>query len=86
MTAVYRPPFALSSSILALVSEISERVGQVKAAADSATLLRLRRINRIRTIHGTLAIEGNRLTQEQITAILEGKRTATVGWAGCGRR
>jgi hypothetical protein len=52
MTTVYRPPFALSPPILALVSEISERVGQVKAATDSATLLRPRRINRIRTIHG----------------------------------
>lgn len=38
---------------------------------DSATSLRLRRI---RTIHGTLAIEGNTLDEQQITAILEGKR------------
>jgi len=74
ITALYRPPFALSPSILTLVAEISECIGQVRAATDSATLLRLRRINRIRTIHSTLAIEGNRLTQEQITAILEGKR------------
>jgi Fic family protein len=36
--------------------------------------LRLRRINRIRTIHGSLAIEGNTLSEAQITAILEGKR------------
>jgi Fic family protein len=34
----------------------------------------LRRINRIRTIHGSLAIEGNTLSEAQITAILEGKR------------
>jgi Fic family protein len=31
-------------------------------------------INRIRTIHGSLAIEGNSLSEAQITAILEGKR------------
>jgi Fic family protein len=36
--------------------------------------LRLRRINRIRTIQGSLAIEGNTLSEAQITAILEGKR------------
>lgn len=36
--------------------------------------LRLRRINRVRTIHGSLAIEGNTLSEEQITAILAGKR------------
>lgn len=31
-------------------------------------------MNRIRTIQGSLAIEGNTLSQEQITAILDGKR------------
>jgi Fic family protein len=41
---------------------------------DQARALRLRRINRIRTIHGSLAIEGNTLSEAQITAILEGKR------------
>ena len=41
---------------------------------DSSKELRLRRINRVRTIHGSLAIEGNNLSEEQITAILDGKR------------
>ena len=41
---------------------------------DQAKALRLRRINRIRTIRGSLAIEGNTLSEEQITAILEGRR------------
>ena len=41
---------------------------------DQTRALRLRRINRIRTIHGSLAIEGNTLSEAQITAILEGKR------------
>ena len=43
----------------------------VLQAADN---LRLRRINRIRTNQGSLAIEGNTLSEEQITAILDGKR------------
>ena len=41
---------------------------------DQTRALRLRRINRIRTIHGSLAIEGNTLSEAQITAILEGER------------
>jgi len=41
---------------------------------DQGSALRLRRINHIRTIHGSLAIEGNTLSEAQITAILEGKR------------
>ncbi|WP_320176180.1 hypothetical protein [Maridesulfovibrio sp.] len=40
---------------------------------DSSKELRLRRINRVRTIRGSLAIEGNNLSEEQITAILDGK-------------
>ena len=43
-------------------------------AHRSAKALRLRRINRIRTIRGSLAIEGNTLSEAQITAILDGKR------------
>ncbi|UHD15562.1 Fic family protein [Thiocapsa bogorovii] len=42
-------------------------------ATESAGALPLRRVNRTRTIHGSLAIEGNTLSEQQITAILEGK-------------
>jgi Fic family protein len=41
---------------------------------DQSRALRLRRINRICTIRGSLAIEGNSLSEAQITAIMEGKR------------
>ncbi|MCK5894358.1 MAG: Fic family protein [Endozoicomonadaceae bacterium] len=43
-------------------------------ASQSDMSLQLRRANRIRTIHGSLAIEGNPLSEAQITAILDGKR------------
>lgn len=68
-----QPPFAITSTILNQVAAISESLGRLsvqQAAAD----LRLRRLNRIRTIQGSLAIEGNHLSVEQITAILAGKR------------
>ncbi|WP_291319233.1 Fic family protein [Desulfonatronospira sp.] len=70
----YKPPYTLTSAILSLVAEISEAVGRITALSHDAGGLRLRRINRIHTIQGTLAIEGNDLSQEQITAILEGRR------------
>ena len=35
--------------------------------------LKLRKVNRMKTIRGSLAIEGNSLSEEQITAIIEGK-------------
>ncbi len=66
------PPYALTSTILDLAERIGEAVGRVEDAAVRADLL-LRRANRIRTIHGSLAIEGNTLTEEQVSTILEGK-------------
>ena len=68
------PPYTITPPIVKLVAEIGEVVGRISALTDSAKELRLRRINRVRTIHGSLAIEGNTLSEEQITAILEGKR------------
>lgn len=68
----YKPQYTLTDSILSLVAQIAEAAGKFSLAGDQA--LRLRRVNRIRTIHGSVAIEGNILTEEQITAILEGKR------------
>ena len=70
----YKPPFTITSKILSLVAEIAERVGGLSAHNADNTVLRLRRINRIRTIQGSLAIEGNTMTERQITAILDGKR------------
>jgi len=69
----YQPPFMVTPRIIDLVGQISEAVGRLSVCAESEQTLRLRRINRIRTIHGSLAIEGNTLSEEQITAILEGK-------------
>jgi len=70
----YQPPYTVTSEILNRVAAISEAVGRLAVLSDQAKTLRLRRINRIRTIHGSLAIEGNTLSEAQITAILNGKR------------
>ncbi len=59
--------------MLSLVASIAEAVGRMQATGMT---LRLRRVNRVRTIQGSLAIEGNTLDEQQITAILEGKRVA----------
>lgn len=72
--SAYQPPYTLTPEILNQVAAISEAIGQLSALTDPAKALWLRRINRIRTIHGSLAIEGNTLSEAQITAILEGKR------------
>ncbi len=70
----YNPPYTITPEILNRVAAISEAVGRLTVLTDQSRALRLRRINRIRTIHGSLAIEGNTLSEAQITAILDGKR------------
>jgi Fic family protein len=72
--SAYQPPYTITTEILNRVAGISEAVGRLTVLSDQARALRLRRINRVRTIHGSLAIEGNTLSEAQITAILEGKR------------
>lgn len=69
----YHPPFTLTPTILNLVASISEKLGRLSVLDEQAQALHLRRANRIRTIQGSLAIEGNSLSVEQITAVLNGK-------------
>ncbi|AEK57758.1 Fic family protein [Acidithiobacillus caldus] len=72
--STYQPPYTITPEILNLVAAISEAIGRLTVLTDQTRALCLRRINRVRTIHGSLAIEGNTLSEAQITAILEGKR------------
>ena len=70
----YKPPFTISNTILSLTSKISESIGHLSANFEREQSLRLRKINNMRTIQGSLAIEGNTLSIDQITAIVEGKK------------
>jgi Fic family protein len=67
-------PYKITNEILELVATISERIGEANAVHLSKPKTDLRKINRIKTIHSSLEIEGNTLSLEQITAIIENKR------------
>jgi len=69
----YKPPFTITTEIVDLISKISLQVGLVQRDFMQASP-QLRKKNRIKTITGTLAIEGNTLDEEQITDLLEGKK------------
>lgn len=69
-----KPPYDITPKILKLVSSISEKIGVVNANYLSKQSPQLRKQNRIKTIHSSLQIEGNTLTEEQITALIENKR------------
>jgi len=69
-----KPPYEITSKIVKLISTISEKVGRVNARFLDKPNPQLRKQNTIKTIHNSLKIEGNTLTEEQITALLENKR------------
>jgi Fic family protein len=68
------PPYEITRSILSLVAEVAEKIGEINATKLDRPSSKLRRSSRIRTIHSSLAIEGNQLTEEQVTALLENRR------------
>ena len=74
MIVSMKPPYDITPKILKLISSISEKIGEVNANYLSKQSPQLRKQNRIKTIHSSLQIEGNTLTEEQITALIENKR------------
>jgi len=71
---IMKPPYDITPLILKLISSISSKLGEVNATYLSKQSPQLRKQNRIQTIHSSLQIEGNTLTQEQITALIENKK------------
>ena len=74
MIVSMKPPYDITPKILKLISSISEKIGEVNANYLTKQSPQLRKQNRIKTIHSTLRIEGNTLTEEQITALIENKK------------
>ena len=69
----YEPPFTITSKAINLISQIAAAMERLKIRFEQSDTVRLRKINRMKTIQGSLAIEGNTLTEEQVTALIEGK-------------
>ena len=91
MTDTYQPPFSVNAEIVALVAEISETLGRLVLRYDSSLLLRHRRADRIRSVQGSLAIEGDAVaesayvsekmtekTSEKILALIKENTATTI--------
>ena len=70
----YKPPYTITSTILNLTNKISEHITELKYNSNQNITPMLRKKNRIKTLAGTLEIEGNFLGEEKITAIIDGKK------------
>ena len=62
----YTPPYRITDRMLSLVAHISER-----ARTDAKP--HLRRNNRIRSVHASLAIEANSLSLDDVRDIIDGR-------------
>lgn len=73
-TIIMNPPYHMNPEILFRIASIAEKIGKLNAKYLDKPSPQLRKKNRIKTIHSSLTIEGNRLSTEQITALIEKKR------------
>ena len=69
-----KPPYEITPAILNYITSISEKIGEINANYLNKPSSQLRKQNKIKTIHSSLKIEGNTLSEEQITALIENKR------------
>lgn len=70
----YAPPYSTTDKMVTEVATISRLLGEFSAKENLSRNPRLRRLNRIRSIHSSLAIENNTLTLDEVTAVLDGRR------------
>ena len=69
-----KSPYDITPKILKLITSVSGKIGEINANFIDRPSPHLRKQNKIKTIHSSLKIEGNTLTQEQVTAVVENKR------------
>lgn len=69
----YAPPFEITNKIISLLSEIAESLGKMSTARELEAHPHLRRNNRIRSIHSSLAIEANSLSVDEVRGVIDGR-------------
>ena len=70
---MYLPPFTVSAEAINLIAEISGQIERYAIRLEQEDGLRLRKANRIKTIHSSLAIEGNTLSEDEVRDIIDGQ-------------
>lgn len=69
----YIPPFTISNTMIEYVSLIMEKIGKLSNYTNLDKMPILRRNNRIKSIHSSLAIEANSLSLNQVKDVINGK-------------
>lgn len=69
----YAPPYQITDKILSLVASISEKIGRITQRSNLNAKPHLRKNNKIKSVHSSLAIEANSLSIGQVRDVLNGK-------------
>ena len=69
----YTPPYKITDKALMLVADISEKVGRITQRSELDAKPHLRKNNKIKSIHSSLAIEANSLTLGEVRDVIDGK-------------
>lgn len=70
---MYKPPFSITSKMLASSISITEKLGKIRSFSSLKKMPILRKNNKIKSIHSSLAIEANSLSLHQIRDVIDGK-------------
>lgn len=70
---MYTPPFTVSAKAINLIADIAGLIERYAIRLEQEDGLLLRKINRVKTIHSSLAIEGNKLSEDEVRDIIDGK-------------
>jgi Fic family protein len=71
-----QPPYTITLAAADYLAKIVEAVTRLELGTGFKRDMKLHRKNRLRTIHSSLAIEGNTLSLDEVTAVIEGKLVA----------
>jgi len=69
----YKPPYTITNKILTTSNDIVALVTELKDIKKELNTPKLRKKNRIKSITGTLQIEGNSFSEEKVTNVINGK-------------
>ena len=70
---MYKPPFTISNEMLNKSISISQKIERISSFNNLKRMPTLRRNNRIKSIHSSLAIEANSLSLDQVRDVIDGK-------------
>jgi Fic family protein len=71
-----KPPYTITEKAADYLAKIVETITRLEFGTEFKRDISLHRENRVRTIHSSLAIEGNSLSLNEVTAVIQGKVVA----------